>query len=124
MKKYNYRGTNVKNSINIERFDKKIEESSKRNARGLEEKGYSAELVTRGVKSFFEEYFEKNPLEDQYLSVVGPFEDIKVTESFQIGRERGAFLVENGYTENLYYEKYLPEFEEKYGRTNSAKKRG
>jgi len=99
MKRYNYSGTNVKNSINIDLFNKKIAENTKHSARSLQEKGYSAELVTRGVKSFFEEYFEKTPLAEQNLPFIGPFEDIRTSESFQMGRDRGAFLIENGYTE-------------------------
>ena len=54
------------------------------------------------------------PLEEQSLPVVGPFEDITKTESFQKGRERGEFLVNHGYTEEIYLHSFLPEFELKY----------
>ena len=122
MKRYNYRGTNVKNFIRGEIFNKNIAEDTTKNMRNLEEKGYSAELVTRGVKSFLEEYFEKIPLDEQNLPIVGPFENIENTESFQTGRKRGMFLVENGYSEEVYYEKYLTEFEARNGENNHVKK--
>lgn len=120
-----------KNTANIHKivmnqcYNKKLEEKRNINRRTLEEKGYSSELNLRGMKSYFEEKWGiqdaqsgeliKVPLEEQNLPVVGPFEDIRETESFQIGRKRGEFLVNHGYTQEIYLNSFLPEFESKFG---------
>ena len=106
-------GINSRNIRYAEMFNKKIEKNTKNNARAIAEKGYSSELNLRGRKSLFEEYFEGTSLEEQNLPVVGPFENIIETESFQNGRERGAFLIKNGFSQEQY-ENFLIEFEAKY----------
>lgn len=116
-KKEKLGGINSRNMSYEEAFNRRIEDKTKKNARKIAEKGYSAELNNRGLKSYFEECFEKVSLDEQELPIVGPFEDITTTESFQAGRKRGQILVANGYTEEIYYEKYLPEFEEKYSQS-------
>ncbi len=105
-------------------FNNKIEKATLKNARQREEKSYSAELLERGKKSYFEECFGdeddrdgiaiKVPLNEQDLPVVGPFEDITKTESFRLGRDRGKFLADNVFTKEMYREKFLPEFYAKY----------
>lgn len=105
-------------------FDKKVKEMANVKEVSLREKGYSSELNKRGIKSYFEEIFGvpdsrngqllKVPLQDQELPVVGPFEDIRLTTSFQNGRKRGMLLVDNGYTEEMYLTVFLPDFEAKF----------
>lgn len=114
MKNNDFRaGMNGRNLTYEKQFKRHIENETTKNARTLAEKGYSSELNLRGRKSMFEEYFEGTSLEDQNLPQVGPFEDITETESFQSGRERGAFLIKNGFTSEQY-ETFLIEFEAKY----------
>lgn len=105
-------------------YNKRLEEKEKNNRRTIEEKGYSSELNLRGIKSYFEEKWgvlntqsgelTRVPLEEQSLPSVGPFEDIRATESFQKGRERGEFLANHGYTEEIYLTSFLPDFESKF----------
>lgn len=122
MKNQNTR--NIHKIVMTECYNKRLGEKEKANRRTIEEKGFSSELNLRGMKSYFEEKWGvidsttgkliKVPLEEQCFSVVGPFEDITKTESFQKGRERGKFLVNHGYTEEIYLHSFLPEFESKY----------
>ena len=115
---------NIHKMVMNQCYTKKIEEKEKARRRTLEEKGYSSELNQRGVKSYFEETWGivdsqtgeliKVSLEEQNLPVVGPFEDITKTESFQNGRIRGEFLVSHGYTQEIYLTSFLPEFESKF----------
>lgn len=108
-------------------FDRKIRETANVKETSLAEKGHSAELNKRGVKSYFEEKFGipdsrtgqlvRVPFEEQEFPVVGPFEDIRLTTSFQNGRERGKFLVNNGYTEEMYLTVFIPDFEKNYDKS-------
>lgn len=108
-------------------FDKTLKETSNLRGNFVSEKEYSAELNKRGVKSYFEEKFGipdsrtgqlvRVPLEEQELPVVGPFEDIRLTTSFQNGRERGKFLAEHGYTEEMYLTIFIPDFEKNYDKS-------
>lgn len=110
-------------------YNKRLEEKEKANRRAILEKRFSAELNMRGMKSYFEELWgvlDQNtgelirvPLEEQTLPAVGPFEDITQTESFQNGRTRGEFLANHGYTQELYLNTFLPDFET---RINTKKK--
>lgn len=120
---------NIHKIVMSESYNKRLEQKEKNNRRAIEEKGYSSELNIRGMKSYFEEIwgvFDKNsgeiirvPLEEQTLPAVGPFEDITQTESFQNGRARGEFLANHGYTQELYLNTFLPDFE---ARINTQKK--
>lgn len=122
MKNQNTR--NIHKIVMTQCYNKRLEEKEKTNRRTIEEKGYSSELNTRGMKSYFEETWGvldsqtgeliKVPLEEQNLPIVGPFEDIKETESFQNGRKRGEFLVNNGYTKEIYLTSFIPGFESKF----------
>lgn len=122
MKNQNTR--NIHKIVMTECYNKRLEEKEKINRRTIEEKGYSSELNLHGMKSYFEEKWGvvdsktgeliKVTLEEQNLPAIGPFEDITKTESFQKGRERGEFLVNHGYTEEIYLKSFLPEFESKF----------
>lgn len=97
-------------------FDRKVRETANIKETSLAEKGYSSELNLRGRISAFEEHFEGIPLEEQELPTVGPIYNILESESFQKGRERGLFLIKNGFTQEQY-KNFLSEFEAKYQST-------
>ena len=109
-------GISNRTMIYDEAFNKRIEELAKRNIHETSEKGYSSELNLRGRISAFEEHFEGIPLEEQEHPIVGPIYNILESESFQKGRERGLFLIKNGFTQEQY-KKFLTEFEAKYQST-------
>ena len=113
---------NVHKIVMSDSLNKRLEENVKIKSLRFQEKGYSSELQLRGRKSYFEEFFDGISLENQDLPVVGPFQNIRETESFQGGRQRAFFLVNNGFTLEQY-QKFLSEFEAKFPEEAAKKHR-
>ena len=75
-------------------YDKRLREyDSKNTARN--EKEYAPQLHMAGREAFYKEYFEDIKLENQELAIIGPFVDIRKTEHFVEGYNRGKFLIEH-----------------------------
>lgn len=77
------------------------------------EETYAKELHLAGRKAAFEENFYGISLEEQNIKPIGPIEDPTKAKLFNEGYKQGIFLLNNGYTEEMYLTKFLPEYEEK-----------
>ena len=97
----------------IKRNEALEKEAKKREGMVKGEKIYAKELHLAGRKAAFEENFYGISLEEQNIKPIGPIEDPREVKSFKEGYEQGKFLLNNGYTEEMYLTKFLPEFEEK-----------
>ena len=85
--------------VNYLARDKRLEDSLKRQAsRRLSgnEKAFASQINKIGRKAYFDEYFYGISLEDQNLPQIEGITDIKATQTFQEGYQRGAFLVSIG----------------------------
>ena len=76
-------------------FKKRLESVAKRRLSGPE-KTFASMINTAGRKAYFDEYFYGIPLEDQDLPQIEGMRDIRATQTFQEGYQRGAFLVSVG----------------------------
>lgn len=76
-------------------FETRLAREAKRRLSGSE-KTFASMINTAGRKAYFDEYFYGIPLEDQDLPQIEGIADIRATQTFQEGYQRGAFLVSVG----------------------------
>lgn len=97
----------------IKRDEALEKEAKKREGMLKGEETYAKELHLAGRKAAFEEAFNGISLEEQNIKPIGLIEDPTKAKLFKEGYEQGIFLLNNGYTEEMYLTKFLPEYEEK-----------
>ena len=90
------KGRNVRRVEGDRHFDEVIKKASSVPKTPSKEKPYASELNNLGRKAYFDEYFYEIKLEDQELPQIEGISDIKATQTFQEGYQRGAFLVSVG----------------------------
>lgn len=84
--------------------------------REAEEQKYSKQLLALGKLCAYREAFDGISLENQNISPVGPFEDPRKSESFQIGYDAAQPFIKIGLSEESYHDfenNYENEFETK-----------
>ena len=86
---------NIDSIASEERFKRSLRNKEARRLSGPE-KTFASMINTAGRKAYFDEYFYGIPLEDQELPQIKGISDIKATQTFQEGYQRGAFLVSVG----------------------------
>ena len=86
---------NIDSIASEERFKRSLRNKEARRLSGPE-KTFASMINTAGRKAYFDEYFYGIPLEDQELPQIEGISDIKATQTFQEGYQRGAFLVSVG----------------------------
>lgn len=96
-----------------ETFERKVAQKTKNNSTNIEEKGYTAQLLSLGKICRFVEYFDNISLEEQQITSVGPFEDPKETKSFKNGYKSAQEFINAGLTERNYRE-FVKNYEQKY----------
>ena len=86
---------NVDSIASEERFKRSLKNKEARRLSGPE-KIFAPMINRSGRKAYFDEYFYGIPLEDQNLPQIEGIRDIRATQTFQEGYQRGAFLVSVG----------------------------
>lgn len=86
---------NIDSIASEERFKRSLRNKEARRLSG-NEKAFASQINKIGRKAYFDEYFYGISLEDQDLPQIEGITDIKATQTFQEGYQRGAFLVSIG----------------------------